>query len=115
MPVEVQNQRNSQIRRNVESRRSSARKRDLEYEKKNIADRNKYLTRSRKNVEGYQRDVENYKALVSAGWDVSRIYTNKDHRPIQPRLYERNSIFEHQRVSPLKLGKRLSGTRFGGF
>ena len=48
-----------------------------------------------------KRNLDNYNAVVSVGWDPSRIFTDIP----KPRMY--------RRVSPLKLGKRL-GTRFGG-
>jgi len=102
------------IKQRVLSRKLTGIQNHHRLERQNRMDRRKYLTRSRKALDGYQRNLENYKALVEAGWDVSRIYSNREHRPSQPRLYEKSVIFEHSRVSPLKLGSPIRGTRFGG-
>jgi hypothetical protein len=101
-----------QIKQNVMSRKLAAIQNHHRTERQNRMDRRKYINRSRKNLAGYQRDLENYKALVSAGWDTSRIYKNKENRPREPKLYERSVIEEHPRVSPIKLGKRL-GIKIG--
>jgi len=103
------------IRRNVMSRKLEGIQNHHRNELENRKDRRKYMNQSRKNVDGYQRDLENYSALVAAGWDVNQIYKNKEHRPSPLRLYEKSVIEEHPRVSPLKLGKPIKGTRFGGF
>ena len=103
---------NVEIKKNVLARKMAGIQNYHRNELLNRVDRRKYQTRSRKSLDNYQQDLKNYRALVAAGWDVSRIYLNKDHRPLTPRLYEKSVIHEHTRVSPLKLGSRL-GTKMG--
>ena len=100
------------IKRNVTPRILEGIQQQHRNDRKNRMDRRKYRTRTNNAPEMHTRNLENYNALVSAGWDASRIYTNKEHRPRELRLYEKDVIYEHERVSPLKLGKRL-GTQFG--
>ena len=102
------------IKQRVLSRKLTGIQNHHRLERQNRMDRRKYINQSRKNLAGYQRDLENYTALVEAGWDVSRIYTNKEHRPRELYLYEKKIVDEHPRISPLKLGSPVRGTRFGG-
>jgi hypothetical protein len=97
------------IIRNVHSRKWKGIQHRDRINLQNKKDRYKYKTRSIKNLDRYIHDLNNFSERTSQGKDVTQ------NIPVAPRLYEKSVIFEHPRVSPLKLGKRLSGTRFGGF